>query len=101
MPSPNNLNYLINDLSFTSAVIRNFERSSLELGVGVSFSDYEAVGMVVGNREDDEFMNAYLAYKRNLYSDRVKFEAAVRCASNQGQKDWSQWQISTGISVDF
>ncbi len=101
VPSPNNLNYLINDLSFTSAVIRNFERSSLELGVGVSFSDYEAVGMVVGNREDDEFMNAYLAYKRNLYSDRVKFEAAVRCASNQGQKDWSQWQISTGISVDF
>jgi len=101
VPSPNNLNYLVNDLSFTSAIIRNFERSSLELGMGISFSDYEAVGLVVGNREDDEFMNAYLAYKRRIYSDRVKFEAAIRTARNQGDKDWSQWQITTGVSVDF
>jgi hypothetical protein len=101
VPSPNNLNYLVNDLSFTSAIVRNFERSSLELGMGISFSDYEAVGTVVGNRDDDEFMNAYLAYKRNLYSDRVHFNAAVRCARNQGQKDWSQWQMTTGISLDF
>ncbi|MCW1922886.1 outer membrane protein transport protein [Luteolibacter arcticus] len=101
VPSPNNLNYLVNDLSFTSAIVRNFERSSLELGVGVSFSDYEAVGVVVGNREDDEFMNAYLTYRRNLYSDRVNFESTVKCATNTGQKDWSQWQITTGISVDY
>lgn len=101
VPSPNNLNYLVNDLSFTSAIIRNFQRSSLELGMGISFSDYEAVGLTVGNREDDEFMNAYLAYKRQLYSERVNFEAALRCARNQGQKDWSQWQLTTGITVDF
>lgn len=101
VPSPNNLNYLVNDLSFTGAIVRNFERSSLELGLGISFSDYEAVGLVAGAREDDEFMNAYLAYKRQIYSDRVKFEAAIRCATNEGQKDWSQWQITTGVSVDF
>jgi len=101
VPSPNNLNYLVNDLSFTSAIIRTFERSSLELGIGLSFSDYEAVGLVAATREDDEFMNAYLAYKRRLYSDRVKFEAAIRCARNQGQRDWSQWQITTGISIDY
>ncbi|MEK7954392.1 hypothetical protein [Luteolibacter soli] len=101
VPSPNNLNYVVNDLSFNAAIIRNFQRSSLELGMGLSFSDYQAVGVVVGTREDDEFMNAYLAYKRQLYSDRVKFEAALRCASNQGQKDWDQWQLTTGINIDF
>ena len=101
VPSPSNLNYLVNDLSFTSSIIRNFERSSLELGVGISFSDYEQVGTIAAPRDDDEFMNAYLAYKRNLYSDRVHFDTVLRCASNQGQKDWSQWQLSTGISVDF
>jgi hypothetical protein len=101
VPSPNNLNYLVNDLSFTSAIVRNFDRSSLELGLGISFSDYEAVGVTAGARDDDEFMNAYLAYKRQLYSERLHFAAALRCARNQGQKDWSQWQLTTGITLDF
>jgi hypothetical protein len=100
VPSPNNLNYLINDLSFTTAIVRDFQRSSLELGMGISFSDYQSVGLAAP-RDNDEFTNIYLAYKRRLYSDRVKFNAAVRYAGNQGQKDWSHVQLTTGISVDF
>lgn len=101
VPSPNNLNYLVNDLSLTAAVIRTFERATLELGCGLSFSDYEAVGAVVANRENEEFMNAYLTYRRKIYSDRVLFESSIRTACNEGQKDWSQWQISTGIRIEY
>ncbi|MCW1887010.1 hypothetical protein OKA04_19885 [Luteolibacter flavescens] len=102
VPSPNTLNYVVNDLSFTTSAVRHFERSSLEIGVGVSFSDYESVGVIAAaTREDDDFTNAYITYRRDLYADRVKLETTVRCGRNDGQRDWSQWQISTGISVSF
>jgi opacity protein-like surface antigen len=101
VPSPNNLNYLVNDLSFSASVIRSFERSSLEIGCGVSFSDYEAVGAIAALREDDEFLNAYLTYRRTIYSDRISLESTLRTARNRGQNDWSQWQISTGLRVEF
>lgn len=101
VPSPVNANYLVEDLSFFTALVRHFERGSLEAGVGVSFSDYEAVGLVTAPREDDRFFHAYLAYRRKLLSDRVAWDTAVRYAANDGQKDWSQWQISTGFSVEY
>lgn len=101
VPSPNNLNYLVNDLSFSTAIIRNFERSSLELGSGLSFTDYEAVGAVAGSREDEQYFSAYLAYRRELIENRMDFESMVRGATNNGQKDWSQWLVSVGLNVEF
>ena len=101
VPSPINLNYLVKDLSFTTSLVRYFEKSSLEAGVGVSFSDYEAVGTVASTRENDEYFQAYLAYRRKMFSDRVGFDTTLRYSANDGQKDWSQWQLSTGIRVEF
>jgi hypothetical protein len=101
VPSPSNLNYQVNDLSFTSAVIRHFERASLELGAGIGMSDYEAVGRVAANQQDDDYLTAYLTYRRKIFSDRVTFDSTVRGSTNDGQKDWSQWQISTGLRMEF
>jgi hypothetical protein len=101
VPSPVNLNYLVDDLSFSTSLTRFFERGSLEGGVGISFSEYEPVGLTVAAREDDEFLNAYLTYRRKLYSDRMIWETSLRGAVNEGQKDWSQWQISTGIGFQY
>jgi len=101
VPSPVNLNYLVKDLSFSTSLVRYFERASLEGGVGVSFSEYEAVGAVKVNREDDEFFNAFLTYRRKIFSDRITSETSIRTAVNNGQKDWSQWQISTGLRVEY
>lgn len=101
VPSPVNLNYLVEDLSFFTSVVRNFDRSSLEAGLGISFSQYEAVGLVTTPREDDQFIHAYLAYRRKLFSERVGWESILRYSTNDGQKDWSQWQFTTGLSVEF
>lgn len=101
VPSPNDLNLLVNDLSFTAAIIRYFGPSSLELGLGFGSSEYEEVGFVAARRQDDEYLSAYLAYRRQLFADRATFDASIRCSTNDGQTDWSQWQISTGITVQF
>lgn len=101
VPSPNLVNYFVNDLSVSAAVIRTFDRSSVEWGLGLSLTDYEAVGVVAGIREDDLFFNTHLAYRRKIYSDRVSLESIIRYAQNDGQKDWDQWQISTGIKIEF
>ncbi len=101
VPSPVNLNYLVDDLSFSTSLVRNFQRGSLEGGVGISFSEYEPVGAVTALRQDDEFLNAYLTYRRKIFSDRISWESSLRAATNDGQKDWSQWQISTGIGIQY
>lgn len=101
VPSPNNLNLLVNDLSFNAAVIRYFGASSVEFGFGLGSSEYEEVGAVIAVREDDEYLNAYLAYRRKIFAERATFDASVRCSTNDGQKDWSQWQLSTGLTFEF
>jgi hypothetical protein len=101
VPSPNNLNLLVNDLSFNAAIIRFFGSSSLEFGFGFGSSEYEEVGAVVANRQDDEYLTTYLAYRRKLFAERATFDASIRCSTNDGQKDWSQWQLATGLSVEF
>lgn len=101
VPSPNNLNLLVNDLSFNAAVIRYFGASSVEFGFGLGSSEYEEVGAVIAMREDDEYLNAYLAYRRKIFAERATFDASVRCSTNDGQKDWSQWQLSTGLTFEF
>ena len=101
VPSPINANYIVDDLSFFTSVVRHFDRSSIEAGVGISFTDYEAVGTVTTAREDDQFFHAYLAYRRKFLNDRCGFDTAIRYSTNDGQKDWSQWQISTGLTFEY
>lgn len=101
VPSPNNLNLLVNDLSFNAAIIRYFGPSSLEFGFAISSSDYEEVGLTAAAREDDQFLSSYLAYRRKIFAERATFDALIRCSTNEGQNDWSQWQLSAGLTVDF
>lgn len=101
VPSPNDVNLLVNDLSFTAGLIRHFGPSSLEFGFGLGSSDYEAVGAIAAGRRDDEYFSTHLVYRRKLFADRATFDTSLRCSTNDGQKDWSQWQLSTGLSAEF
>jgi hypothetical protein len=53
VPSPNDLNLLVNDLSLTIGIIRYFGSSSLEFGLGIGSSEYETVGAIAAGRSDD------------------------------------------------
>ncbi|WP_035611269.1 hypothetical protein [Haloferula sp. BvORR071] len=101
VPSPVNLNYMVEDLSFDTSVIRTFERGSLEFGLGFSFSQYEPVGLIAVNREDDDFLHAFVTYRRKIYNDRILWTSTLRVAENNGQKDYSQCQLSTGLSFEY
>ncbi len=101
VPSPVNLNYMAEDLSFETSLVRQFVRGSLEVGIGFGFTNYEAVGLAATTRQDDNFLEGFITYRRKIFADRASWTTSVRGASNDGQKDWSQLQISTGISVDF
>lgn len=101
VPSPIDVNYQVNDLSFTASLVRQFDRATLEMGLGVNFSDFEQVGIVAANQDDEEFRTAYLVYRRQLFSERLSFDSSIRCAANDGQREWSQWQISTGLRLEY
>lgn len=101
VPSPVNLNYMAEDLSFDTSLIRHFQQGSLEMGLGISFTNYDPVGLIVSNREDDDFFHAFITYRRKIFMDRVMWTSSLRAATNEGQKDWSQWQLSTGLSMEF
>lgn len=101
VPSPNDVNLLVNDLSLNATIIRYFGTSSLEFGFGVGSSEYEEVGGNASDRADDQYLSAHLTFRRKLLSDRATFDTSLRCSTNDGQVDWSQWQLSTGLSVGF
>lgn len=101
VPSPVTENYQVNDLSFTASLVRQFDRATLEMGLGVNFSDFEQVGIVAANQGDEEFRTAYLVYRRQLFSERLSFDSSIRFAVNDGQREWDQWQISTGLRFAY
>lgn len=101
VPSPNDLNLLVNDLSLTAGIVRHFGSSSLEFGFGIGSSEYEAVGAIATGRLDDEYLSTQLTYRRELFAERASFDTSLRCSTNDGQQEWSQWQLSTGLSVEF
>lgn len=101
VPSPVNLNFMAEDLSFETSLVRQFQRGSLEVGIGLGFTNYKAVGLTAGTRQDDDFLEGFITYRRKIFADRASWTSSLRMATNDGQKDWSQLQLSTGISVDF
>ncbi|TAE75307.1 MAG: hypothetical protein EAZ84_09535 [Verrucomicrobia bacterium] len=101
VPSPGFSNYQVNDLSFTTGLVRELGQGSLEAGAGFGIADYEAVGTVSATVPKEEYQNYYLTYRCPIFSDRASFDSTIRAVTSEGQRDWSQWQISTGLRIEF
>jgi hypothetical protein len=101
IPSPAETGYIVNNLLISSALSRNFLRATVEFGVDYNLSDYQSVDSVTTSLANENNLNAYLSYQRNLFSDRVWFNSKVSYAVNDGQTDWNQFQIMTGLTVTF
>jgi hypothetical protein len=56
---------------------------------------------VLAERENEENMSLFLAYGRQLWSERVGFDASMRYRVNSGDRDWSQWVLSSGLNIRF
>ncbi len=101
VPSPSETGYIVNNLSASSVLNRNFTRGSVQVGLDYNLSLYESVGLVTGNVSDENNISVFLGYQRNFFSDRMAFNSKVGYSVNDGGISWSQFQWLTGLSVSF
>jgi len=101
IPSPSDVGYIVNNVNFTSQLSHQLLRARVSGGFSFDYTEYESVDVVVRPRDDEQNYSLFLAYSRNLFSERVSFDSSVRYRMNDGDRDWSQWLVSMGLSVPF
>lgn len=99
--SPSDTGYLVNNVNLSTALEHQLLRGSITGGLSLDYSDYQSVAEVLVERENEENLSLFLAYNRNLFSERVAFDSSVRYRVNSGDRDWSQWELSAGLNVPF
>lgn len=99
--SPTENGYLVNNYNFTTGLEHQLARGRISGGLSFDFSDYQNVTDVVADRENENNTSLYLAYSRDLWSERVIFDSSIRYRVNRGEREWSQWVISAGLSIPF
>ena len=67
----------------------------------MNFSDYEASGVTLSNREDETLVRGFLTYRRSVFKERADFEASLLYGSNSGNQDWDQWLFTIGVAARF
>lgn len=101
IPSPADSGYLVNNLEISSAIQRQLLRGSVEFGLDYNLSNFENVGTSVTNLGDEDNLRVFVGYKRNIFSERLGFESRIDYAINDGQQNWSQVQLTAGLTLSF
>lgn len=101
VPSANEQNYVVDNLTISTALSRQLLRATMSLGLELNISNYQAVGPVESELATENNLSVILSYRRNLFLDRVAFQSEISYTVNNGQTDWSQVQVSAGFKVQF
>lgn len=101
VPSPSDVDYVVNNLMISTALNRQLLAGSVGLGLDLNFANYEQVGSVSTILDDDNAMSVFLSYDRQFFLERLNFNSRILYAINSGQEDWSQVQVSIGLGVQF
>lgn len=102
VPSPTEMNTAVTDYGITTSLVRQLLHGSIEGGARYHISDYEQAVEAVGDTvQDEDFYELFLTYRRSLWRERVDLHASVIYGSNDGQQDWSQWQVIVGLQARF
>ena len=101
VPSPTETGYVINNLEISAGLNRNLLRATLGFGIDYNFSNYESVGAATADLDDENNLALFISYRRNLFSERVGFDSQIRYTVNDGKTNWSQIQLTAGLSVTF
>ena len=99
--SPSDTGYLVNNYNFSTELEHQLIRGRISGGLSFDYSAYQSVADVLIERENEENMSLFLSYSRALWSERVMFDSSVRYRVNSGDRDWSQWLVSTGLNIQF
>lgn len=101
VPSPSDVNYVVNDYAFRTALYRNLTRGFAYGGFEIHFSDFQSVGTTVVNQDDEWNYAAILGYRRPFFTDRIEFDTQFKYTINDGNTDWDQVLVSAGFKVAF
>ncbi len=101
VPSPNQKNFVVNNVAFSTSLERQLLRGTLSGGLEFNFSKDENVGALNASGGNEKNLSVFLLYGRPLFSDRIGFNTGIRYTQNEGDTDWSQIQLSTGLSLAF
>jgi hypothetical protein len=99
--SPSDTGYLVNNYNIRTELEHQLIRGRISGGLSLDYSEYQSVAEVLEERENEENLSLFLAYGRQLWSERVAFDAGVRYRVNSGDRDWSQWVLSAGLNMPF
>jgi hypothetical protein len=99
--SPSDTGYLVNNYNFSTGLEHQLLRGRISGGVSFDYSDYQSVAETLVERKNEENTSLFLAYNRDLWSERVLFDSTIRYRVNSGDRDWSQWILSTGLNLRF
>ncbi len=101
VPAPDARNYAVNDLSATVSIVRQLSRGAVHATFSYGLSDYEEIGGAVAARGSEDFFSASIGYSRPLFSERVGFFSSIGYSRSSGGRDWDQWQVATGVNIQF
>lgn len=101
VPSPNESNFIVNNVALTTSLQRQLLRGSVSGGFDLNLSGFEDVGTTTTNRGAEQNLSAVIAYGRSVFKDRVALNSSLRYTINEGQTDWSQFLLSLGAAVTF
>ena len=101
VPSPNQSNFVINNVTASTSLNRKLLRGSISGGIDYVLSNYDEVDTVAATRGAENNFGLFLNYGRGLFNERVGFNGGIRYALNDGQTDWSQVVVSVGLNMSF
>jgi hypothetical protein len=101
VPSPYESGYNVFNVSYVTSLNRQLDIGSISGGLDFNVDQYEAVGIVTVDRDDEQSMGVFLSYGRPLFSDRIGFNSMLRYEFNNGETDWKQFTLSAGLNVSF
>jgi hypothetical protein len=101
VPAPDQANYMIQDVTLSTILSRQFTRCAVSGGLNFSFSGYDDVGNVTSNRDNEQTVGAFLSYSRTLFTERLGFNSMIGYSVNDGETDWEQFTASTGLNLSF
>jgi len=101
VPSPEARNYLVNDLSIQGSLTRTLLYGSLSAGASYGHEENQVVGPVSSELRGEDFISAFVSYQRPVFNERAGFFTALNYSRSEGNREWSRWLLSTGVSIQF
>lgn len=101
VPSPDQEDFVINNVAISTSLDRKLVRGSISGGIDYNLSSFEDVTTGDTSGSDENNIAVFVRYNRPLFSERLDFNSEIRYTFNDRDDDWSQVQVAVGLSVTF